>query len=183
MHQVANVLIVIGVCIASVAIAFILTSLMEDETTEKIHDNQRITFTLPRGNRRRYNFIVPLKHKCKIHIQLNATTGPFDFFVEDFVGAPIAFPNEEWHTKPYYIAKSLPRGEPVSFTLDLEAGNYNFVFYADAHIEPQATLTSTATFAVRPYEKLLDVGLQLLEVGVPILITGLVLSVGLSSTI
>ena len=71
----------------------------------------------------------------------------------------------------------------MSFTLDLEAGNYSFVFLAKGYVEPQATLTSTATYAVRPYEKLLDVGLQVLEVGMPVLITGLVLLIGLQSTL
>ena len=173
----------VGGIIIFFAVLFICLGLVTEKVEEKIHDNERITFTLPRGNRRRYNLIVPLKHKCKIHVQLNATSGPFDFYVEDFVGAPVPLPNEEWHTKPYYIAKSLPRGGSVSFTLDLEAGNYNFVFYAPAHIEPQATLTSTVTYAVRPLQKLLDVGLQLLEVGMPVLITGVVLYLGLASTI
>ena len=54
---------------------------------------------------------------------------------------------------------------------------------AEGHIEAKATLTSTATYAVRPLEKLLDVGLHLLEIGMPVLITGLVLYVGLPSTL
>jgi hypothetical protein len=40
-----------------------------------------------------------------------------------------------------------------------------------------------AIHIVKPLEKLLDVGLQLLEVGMPVLITGVVLYLGVPSTI
>jgi hypothetical protein len=50
-------------------------------------------------------------------------------------------------------------------------------------LEWNSTNTARAIHIVKPLEKLLDVGLQLLEVGMPVLITGVALYLGLPSTI
>ena len=181
MYPIANALITIGVVLVGLGIASALASFYKKEITEKIHDSERIHFSPRKDRTRRYNLIVPLRHRCKIHVQLDPTSGPFDFFVQDFVGFPSSLAGERWVSKVYYIARGLPRAGPVFFTLNLEPGNYNFVFHSEGHVEPQTTLTTIATYVVRPAEKLLNVGLQLLQVGMPVLITGLVLYIGLSS--
>jgi len=171
-------LIAIGLVLTSIGIAFSLSSFMTEERTEKIHDNERIDFCPKRDNAERLELITPLRHKCKIHVELKPTRGPFDFQVEDFVGYCVLGEGVEWRIKPYHVAKGLPSKAPVSFTLGLEAGNYSFVFLAEGNITAQTTLTSTATYVVRPFEKFLDAGLHLFGVGMPVLITGLVLLFG-----
>ena len=86
MFPIAGTLIAIGFILVILGISFVLASLEKKEITEKIHDNERIAFRPRRDNIERFELIMPLKHKCKIHAQLKPTSGPFDFHVQDFVG-------------------------------------------------------------------------------------------------
>jgi hypothetical protein len=122
---------------------------------------------------------LPLRHRSRLKGQITATTGPFDFFIADFIGFAQKSPKIMSLATSYYTARNLPREEPVTFDFELEKGNYSLDFHSKGTVQPKAALTLTVTYTYRPFEKLLDVGLQLLEVGMPVLITGLVLSFGL----
>ncbi|MFC1487067.1 hypothetical protein ACFLRN_05195 [Thermoproteota archaeon] len=180
MHPVGYLLITIGLLIVVSAIVFILLSLRRKKVKIIIHDNEKINFSPRISGLQRINYIVRLRHKSKIAVNLKPIAGPFTFFVGDFFNSTVEDPTQRWIFNPLIDAECSPRDEPFNFNFDLEPGNYQFSFHS-AGPKSQVTLNTTANFYIRPFEKLLGVGLQLLEVGLPVLITGIVLFFGLQT--
>ena len=180
MHPEGYFLTLIGVLIVSSAIVFILVSLRKKKVTLIIHENEKINFKPNTSGLTRINYIVRLRHKSKIKVNLEPVAGPFTFFIGDFFSSTVEDPTQRWILNPVIDEDCSPRGTPFIFDFELEPGNYQFSFHSDGP-KTEATLNTIANYCIRPFEKLLGVGLQLLEVGLPVLITGIVLFFGLQT--
>lgn len=180
MHPVVTALTYIGITLVTVGSVLALGSFPRKKVTSIDLKNIQVVFESKKT--KQVILFLSLKHESIIKGQIKATTGPFDFLITDFVDFPQDSRKTISFVITYYSARNLPREKPVTFDILLEKGNYMLDFRSQGTVQPKATLTLTATHTYRPFEKLLDVGLQLLEVGMPVLITGLVLSFGLPLT-
>ena len=64
----------------------------------------------------------------------------------------------------------------IPFQREIPEGDYSVLFHTDATVEMATTFNLTLFQRIKPYGKLLDLGLTLLGVALPLLITGAVLS-------
>jgi hypothetical protein len=180
MHPVGYILTLIGLLIVVSAIIFILLGLRKQKVILVVHENEKVRFNPRISGVTRVNYIVRLGYKSKIAVNLNPTAGPFTFFIGDFFRSTVEASTQQWIFNPLIDEECSPRGEPFNFDFELEPGDYQFSFHSTGP-KSEATLNTTARYSIKPFEKLLGVGLQLLEVGLPVLITGIVLFFGLQT--
>lgn len=115
------------------------------------------------------SYLFSLQHPSLIKGAITETMGPFKFYIceyFDFHITPIALSKP----KIYYEAKS---EDLKPFELEMPPGNY-WAFFFCKSANTRAELTLTECHHIKPYKKWFNIGQTLWEVGIPVLIVGLV---------
>lgn len=124
--------------------------------------------------------VVPfrLRNHTRLEGKVIPARGTFNFSIHDCFGwTPET--GMQWQFPAYMRLLDLKRGDEKAFELSLAPGDYTFFFNTKSK-KAEANMKITMTEYLKPLAKLVDVGLALIQVAVPILITGFVIYVGLS---
>jgi len=177
--QVGSTLIFIGLGLLALSILLILighfwTSKKTGSLTHQYEDIR--SDPLPRAT------IQPLRlrYDTRIQGQVIPTSGSFSLELGDyFPGMPTM--GWRWLFTAYVSLPDMKAGNGQDFEVFLRPGDYMLVFRAKSKkVEGSVKLTMTAY--IKLFRKLIDVGLVLIQVALPILVTGFVIYVGLPLT-
>jgi hypothetical protein len=124
------------------------------------------------------SYVFSLQHPSLVKGNVLGTTGPFNFYIYEYFDANIT-PTNLSKSKIFYEAKSLPRDDfKGDFKFELPSGNYCVFFdcgkIAVSTKEIRATFSLIEEHYTKPHVRWFSVGQTMWEVGIPILITGLV---------
>lgn len=176
-NPVGSTLWLAGVCIAMLGGALTVignhgidetSSLWEDE---KVYASQRMIQSV--------SYPFRLERPCLIGGSISGRVDPFEFVLEEFFGETYGI-SVDWIKPKVHLKGEGPKEidiKPVS----LPPGSYTLRFEKYPQ-KIEAFFTLTKTYRKKPYESFYHLGLTLLEVGIPILITGAV-SLGFGSSI
>jgi hypothetical protein len=116
------------------------------------------------------SYVFSLQHPSLVKGKVSGTVGPFSFYICEYFDANIT-PANLSKPKIFYEAKDdLPN---KNFELEMPLGNY-CVFFVCGTREVRATFSLTEEHYIKPYARWFSVGQTMWEVGIPLLITGLV---------
>lgn len=187
-NLVGAALTTIACAIVGLGIAFLYLGSLEENEEFILWENERVKVS--RGERRGFSFPFSLASESIIKGDISGEAGPFDFFLTEFYGYSEEkiegfgiYPQDQFVIRPRIFVKGKGSAQTKSNIgpISLPKGNYALRF--DLHsglIDAKFSLKKTVS--KKPHEKLYDFGLTLLEVGVPILITGII-SLGFGTSI
>ena len=173
--QVGSTLIFIGLGLLGLSILMILvghfwTSKKKKHTSFPYEETESPRPTV---------FPFRLRSDTKIEGKISVCE-PFDLSIQDYFPGPgpsgTIFP-WRWFFSTYIYLTNMKPGEH-SFEVFLKPGDYQFFLNTESK-KAKGSVEFTQTFYEKPLRKLIDVGLALFQVALPILITGFVIYVGL----
>ena len=172
-RPVTTALFGIGLIILAIGLTLVTVADLEEEVPFTIFKDERVQIHIEEDTPRFYNYLFALKHKSKVTGEIDARTGPLDFLIaEYFSWAP--FP-QLCKSKEYVKIENLESGKKEFGPFDVEAGNYYASFYNKSLDDLVATFQLEGTYRRKPYERWYNLGCTLLEISIPIIVTGLVL--------
>lgn len=178
--QAGLALISVGVILIGIALILILIG---QYRTVKDPYSWSLPYLDKRALRGLYNYsITPftLKRYTRIDGKVIPINGPFDFFLHDYFGW-IPPGQIQWLAPSYVRLVDLTAGNEPTFEVFMQPGDYMFMFRTKTqNVEGEVELSFTEY--IKSFSKLIDVGLALLQVAVPILVTGFVIYIGLTVT-
>lgn len=131
---------------------------------EKVFASHRMPETIS------YPFHLEKPSVVKGHV--SGTTGPYEFVLAEFFGTDERYDKARYAVRPRIYRKSRST-RTLKFNikpLSLPPGNY--VLWFGNYRELEASFTLNGTYRKKPYENIYHLGLTLLQIGVPIFITG-----------
>jgi hypothetical protein len=159
-------LMVIGLVLVVLSFCLILVgSFYSKKTVSK-------SSTKPKFGRCEYAFLtLRLQYDSRIEGVISVSLGELSFALEDFFGW---IPSTEFAWVSGKYARWEGHGEG-KFQGSLNSGDYVFVFRRKSE-KVDAELKYQVTYYIHKLKSLVDLGLAFVEVSVPLLVTGLVLS-------
>jgi len=176
-NPVGTILTVIACEITGLGIGLLYLGNLEIDEHSFLWENERVFAS--HGTPSGLSYPFHLEKPSVVNGNVSGTTGPYEFFLTEFFGT-----SEEMFevctrlsTDPVVRPKTYLKGKgPEESTigpLSLPPGNYALRF--GKHIsEINASFSLKKTVRRKPHENLYAFGLTLLEVGIPVLITGVI---------
>jgi hypothetical protein len=129
----------------------------------------------------RFSFLpLRLRYDTRIYGKIVPISGPFSLELDDyFPGIPT--PEWRWKFDPIVGLSDMNPGNEYDFEVSLKPGDYMLLLIAESK-KAEGPIELTRTSYIKPLKRLIDVGLTLFQVALPILVTGFVIYVGLPLT-
>jgi len=143
-----------------------------------IMENQEVEI---KGKDTSYNFVFPIEHRSTIKgkITVQTTRSPFSVSIFKFLGQLLWTETSEWLQKPYISYRFLRGAGAVDFgPIDLEPGSYYLNVRTETLDGFKALIDADGVYHVRPNVWVYDLACTLLEIGIPLIVTGLILFAG-----
>jgi len=178
-------LTIIGAYIFAIGVGIIVSTNIKRKMSQPLWDNEQVRYTrrrplpsLPHTLNLQFpqypSYVFSLQYPSLIKGEISSTAGPYTFYICEYFGPHIS--PEKLSMPKIYYKKEMPQG---TFELELPRGNYCIYFLgkrvlnSDEEIEAKFSLTECHD--IKPHERWFGLGQTLLEVGIPLLITGMVI--------
>ena len=174
-NPVGAMLTVIGIDITVVGMVLAYFGNVQIDEHSVLWENERVFAS--QGIPECISYPFHLEKPSVINGDVSGTTGPYEFFLTEFFGTSEEAVEMSPHlqhalvVRPKTYLKGKGPDKNIIESISLPPGNYALRF--GKHIsEIQASFSLKKTVRRKPHENLYEFGLTLLNVGVPVLITG-----------
>ena len=169
-NRVGTILTTIGLIVIGLAVVFAYYGSLEIDEHSVLWQKEKVYASHGAPEWLLYPF--HLEEPSVVRGNISGTTGPYKFFLTEFYGTAEEMYQGPQIVKPrtYLKGKGLEKSDIGP--LGLPPGNYVLKF--GEYRELEALFSLKKTVRKKPYEEYYGVGLTLLEVGIPVLITGVI---------
>jgi len=170
----------IGFFIFVIGALLMMIASRKETVCEPLWENEQVFYERPRYHRvsggekvviQYPRYVFSLQYPSLVKGEIFSTKGPYTFYIHEYFGPHIT-PEELSKPKVCYKQRTTA-AQKESFELILSPGCYGISFLDTTLLEAKFSITECHD--IKPYEKWFGLGQTLWEVGIPVLITGLVL--------